>query len=206
MYLGLALIDRAAVNAQNGRPHRHSRELAMKDAAQIRASVERVAQSLGQRPPEAKPDPSARAVWQGGLASQFVTDKPQALVTDMPVALGGEDQAPTPGWYLRAAVASCLVTTIAMHAAVRGIALRRLEVEARSETDARGLLGCAEGVPSGPQQMWLDVLIEADSAEPQALQELVRYADAHAPMSGALRRPLQVTSAIRGEQTLPASA
>jgi uncharacterized OsmC-like protein len=183
--------------------HRHSRKPAMKDAAQIRASVQRVADSLGQRPPEAKPDAPARAVWQGGLSVQLVTDKPQALLTDMPVALGGEDQAPPPRWYLRAAAASCLVSTIALHAAMRGIALRRLEVEARSETDARGLLGCAEGVPPGPQQMWLDVDIEADGADAQALRDLVAYADAHAPMSGALRRPLQVTSAIRTQGSVP---
>jgi uncharacterized OsmC-like protein len=186
--------------------HRHSRELAMKDATQIRASVERVAASLAQRPPEAKPDLPARAVWQGGLAVQLVTDKPQALLTDMPVALGGEDEAPAPGWYLRAAAASCLVTTIAMHAAVRGITLRRLEVEARSESDPRGLLGCAEGVPPGPQQLSMEVVIEADGADPQALQDLVAYADAHAPMSGALRRPLQVSSTIRMQDAQPLTA
>ena len=174
----------------------------MKDAAQIRATIQRVADSLGQRPPEAKPDGPARAVWQGGLAVQLITDKPQALVTDMPVALGGDDQAPAPGWYLRAAAASCLVTTIAMHAAVRGIALRRLEVEARSESDPRGLLGCVDGVPPGPQQVWMDVVIEADGVHPQALQDLVAYADAHAPMSGALRRPLQVSSRIRTQDAL----
>jgi uncharacterized OsmC-like protein len=186
--------------------HRQIGKPTMKDAAQIRASVQRVADSLGQRPPEAKPDAPTRAVWQGGLSVQLVTDKPQALLTDMPAALGGEDQAPAPGWYLRAAAASCLVSTIALHAAVRGIALRKLEVEARSETDARGLLGCAEGVPAGPQQMWLDVVIEADGADAQALQELVTYADAHAPMSGALRRPLQVTSTIRMPGSAPNAA
>jgi uncharacterized OsmC-like protein len=178
----------------------------MKDAAEIRSSVQRVAASLVQRPPEAKPDVPARAVWQGGLTVQLVADQPQALLTDMPVPLGGEDRAPSPGWYLRAAAASCLVTTIALHAAVRGIALRRLEVEARSESDPRGLLGCADGVPPGPQQVWMEVVIEADGADAQALQDLVAYADAHAPMSGALRRPLQVSSTIRTKDTQPLAA
>ena len=178
----------------------------MKDAAQIRASVQRVSDALGQRPPEAKPDVPARAVWQGGLAVQLVTDKPQTLLTDMPTALGGEDLAPAPGWYLRAAAASCLVTTIAMHAAVRGIALRRLEVEARSDSDPRGLLGCADGVPPGPQQLSMEVVIEADGADAQVLQDLVAYADAHAPMSGALRRPLQVSSTIRQPNAQPLAA
>ena len=155
----------------------------MKDAAEIRSSVQRVAASLVQRPPEAKPDVPARAVWQGGLTVQLVADQPQALLTDMPVPLGGEDRAPSPGWYLR-----------------------RLEVEARSESDPRGLLGCADGVPPGPQQVRMEVVIEADGADAQALQDLVAYADAHAPMSGALRRPLQVSSTIRTKDTQPLAA
>ena len=169
----------------------------MKDAVQIRECVQRTSEALANRPPEARPDPATRAVWEGGLVVRLVTDKPQVLVTDMPAALGGEDQAPSPGWYFRAGAASCLATTIAMHAAARGIALRRLEVEAQSESDVRGLLGCAQQVPPGPQRMRMDVLIEAEGADEQALQDLVAYADAHAPMSGALRRPLQLTTRIR---------
>ena len=169
----------------------------MKDAVHIRECVQRVSEALAARPAEAKADPPTRAVWQGGLAVRLVTDKPQAMVTDMPTALGGEDQAPSPGWYFRAGAASCLATTIAMHAAARGIALRRLEVEAQTESDVRGLLGCGQQVPPGPQRVRMDVLIEAEGADPQALQDLVAYADAHAPMSGALRRPLELSTRIR---------
>ncbi|HEY0823411.1 MAG TPA: OsmC family protein [Ramlibacter sp.] len=169
----------------------------MNDVVHIRDRLQQVTESLGRRAPEAKPDQPARAVWKGGLLAELVTDKPQALLTDMPLAVGGQDRAPSPGWYFRAGAAACLVSTIAMHAAVRGLALRRLEVEAHSESDARGMLGCGEGVPPGPQRMWLDVLIEADGADRQALEDLVAYADAHAPMSGALRRPLDVRARIR---------
>jgi uncharacterized OsmC-like protein len=169
----------------------------MKDASQIRDCVQKVTESLGRRAPEARADAPVRAVWQGGLAVQLLTDKPQAMKTDMPVALGGEDAAPSPGWYLRASAASCLASTIALNAAVRGIALRRLEVEAHSESDTRGMLGCAEGVPPGPLRMRMDVLIEAEGADDRALEELVAYADARAPVSGALRRPLAVEARIR---------
>lgn len=172
----------------------------MKDAAQIRECFERVSESLARRAPEAKADPPSRAVWQGGLAVRLVTDKPQVFATDMPAALGGEDQAPSPGWYFRCGAASCLATTIALHAAARGVVLRRLEVEATTESDTRGLLGCGEAVPPGPQRMRMDVLIEADGAPAGVLEELVAYADAHAPMSGALRRPLALSTRIRGTE------
>lgn len=176
----------------------------MKDPGHIRECVQRAREALRQRPPATKPDEPVRAVWQGGLVAQLVTDKPPAWLTDMPEAVGGEARAPSPGWYLRAGAASCLVTTIAMGAAERGIALRRLEVEARSESDTRGMLGAAEGVPAGPQRMALEVTIEADGADDRALQDLVDYADAHAPMSGALRRALDFKATIR--TTEPAAA
>ena len=175
----------------------------MKDAVHIRDCIQRVSSSLGSSPPATRPDAGARAVWRGGLVTELVTDKPQSLRTDMPVAVGGEDDAPSPGWYFRAAAASCLVSTIAMHAASRGIVLRRLEVEARSESDARGMLGCTDGVPPGPQRMWLDVAIEADGASEADLEELVAYADVHAPMSGALRRPLEVSTRLRSVEPVP---
>jgi uncharacterized OsmC-like protein len=172
----------------------------MKDPAHIRASVQRASESLASRPPGAKADPPVRAIWRGGLTVRLESAHPPVLQTDMPVALGGEEEAPSPGWYFRAGVASCLATTIALHAAVRGIALRRLEVEAHSESDPRGLLGCTQGVPAGAQRMWTEVRIEADDADAQQLNELVAYADAHAPMSGALRRAMPLhTSVHAGE-------
>jgi hypothetical protein len=61
-------------------------------------------------------------------------------------------------------------------------------------------------VPPGPQQLSMEVVIEADGADPQALQDLVAYADAHAPMSGALRWPLQVSSTIRMQDAQPLTA
>ena len=168
----------------------------MKDAGQIRECVQRVTAMLGTRSPAAKADDPARAVWNGGLSARLVTDKAMGM-TDMPEALGGEARSPSPGWYFRAGAAACLLTTIAMQAAVRGMALRRLEVEAHSESDARGMLGCGEGVPVGPQAMWLEVLVEAEGADEEALRDLIAYADAHAPMSGALRRPLAVQARLR---------
>ena len=59
----------------------------------------------------------------------------------MPVGVGGEASAPTPGWYVRTGVASCTATVIALRAAELGLQLDRVEVEVRSRSDKRGMLG-----------------------------------------------------------------
>jgi organic hydroperoxide reductase OsmC/OhrA len=107
--------------------------------------------------------------------------------TDLPATMGGDGSGPTPGWVLRAGLASCLGTAFAIRAARLGFALRRLEVTASGRSDARGLLG--DG-PVGPLGRGLRVHIEADGVPPQQLRELVAWADAHSPVSDALRRPI----------------
>lgn len=166
-------------------------------ASRIRSSVERLVEHLAAKPPATHPDTPARAVWAGGLMARIEAPPGLAWHTDMPRALGGTESAPSPGWLFRAGAAACLLTTIAMHAAQRGVALRRLEVEAHSASDVRGMLGVPEGVPPGPQGFRMEVTIEADGAEEAQLQDLVAYADAHAPMSGALRRALDVRTGLR---------
>ena len=78
------------------------------------------------------------------------------------------------------------------HAAMRGVKLKRVEVQANSESDARGMLGSAPGVPPGPLRFWLTVTLDAHDVPQDALRELVASAHAHAPMSGALMRPVDV--------------
>ncbi len=58
--------------------------------------------------------------------------------------------APSPGWLLRAAEASCVATLITMRAAMLGIDLDTLEVTVDSVSDDRGLLGVDDTVPAGP--------------------------------------------------------
>ena len=116
----------------------------------IRLSLLRARETFEARPSAARQqDSAAVAVWNGGLSTRLLHPSAPTLGTDMPGALGGGGGLPSPGWYFRAGVASCMVTSIAMEAALQGITLTRLEVEAHSESDARGMLG-TPGVPSGP--------------------------------------------------------
>ena len=111
----------------------------------IAAALQRVESVLRRRPEVGiHDDAPAASHWDGGL--RVVTRHASGLqvVTDMPGELGGAGDQLTPGWLLRAALASCAATRIAMAAAAAGIELRSLEARAESRSDARGLLGMAD--------------------------------------------------------------
>lgn len=170
----------------------------MTTSSQIAKSLARACLAFERRPAAAlQEDSPAVAVWDGGLSTRLLHPAMTSLRTDMPAVVGGEGLAPSPGWFFRAGVASCMVTSIAIQAAVRGIALTRLEVAARSESDARGMLGIAPEVAAGPLRVWLTVTLEAEDTSQAALRDLVGAANAHAPMSDALRRPLDVAIDLR---------
>jgi len=84
----------------------------------IRESIISVKSALASKPDAGPaPDRPAVAVIEEGLRCRIEGASGWTVVTDMPPAVGGEGAAPTPGWLIRAALASCAATTIAMRAA-----------------------------------------------------------------------------------------
>jgi uncharacterized OsmC-like protein len=164
----------------------------MDTQSHIRQSLLRARETLDRKPSAAlHEDTPAVAVWSGGLATRLAHPSMPQLATEMPAALGGAGGQPSPGWYFRAGVASCLATSIAMEAALQGITLARLEVAAHSESDTRGMLGTA-GVPAGPLRVWLKVAVESPDAPEAALRALVALAESRSPLAQGLRRALDV--------------
>lgn len=142
-------------------------------------------------------DAPATARWNGGTQVTTTGDKGVRFATDLPTEVGGTGTAATPGWLLRAGLAACITTRIAMAAAVEGIELIELEVVATSESDARGLIGMldSEGqrVSPGPRNMQLRVKIKAASGvSDERLRSLVARSHGLSPVSCAVQ---QVTPA-----------
>jgi uncharacterized OsmC-like protein len=163
---------------------------------QIREALAGVIQHFEQHP-ELGPttDSTALAVWQGGLRFQTEGPNGATLVSEMPKAVGGGGSAPTPGWLLRAALANCNASMIALRAAQTGITLTRLEVSVDSESNDRGLLGLGD-VPPGPLQVHLKVRLAAEGASPEQLKALVAWADRHSPVADALRRAVPLSASV----------
>ena len=164
---------------------------------QIAAAMERVASVLRRKPQAGVvEDSAATARWDGGLRASVHSDTGCSVATDMPVELGGEANSVTPGWLLRAGLASCAVTRIAMAAAAEGITLQTLEARATSRSDARGLLAVPEldgrPVPAGPLAMELHVRIGAPGVPAERLRALVASTASCSPVTGAVEQPLPV--------------
>ena len=163
----------------------------------IATAMQRVESVLKRRPAaRMHDDPPATARWQTGLRIAASHANGTQLLTDMPTELGGSGEHVTPGWLLRAGLATCLATRIAMSAASAGIELTFLEVLASSRSDARGLLGMMEAsgepVGAGPRDVRLLVRISAAEISAERLRQLVEESNGCSPVSAALREQVSV--------------
>ena len=158
---------------------------------EIGKAVKRVIAAFQRRPDiGVHADPPAVAQWSSGTRVAVRHADATAVVTDMPVELGGAGDQVTPGWLFRAGVASCAATSIALAAASEGIELTNLEVHVSSRSDARGLLGMSEpnGEPvyAGPFDVEMHVTIAASGVTPMAIESLVARCLKHSPIPSAL--------------------
>lgn len=134
----------------------------------------------------ARPGPTTARIVQG-LRCEVRGPNGEAARTDMAPAMGGEASGPAPGWLMRASLASCTATCIAMRAATLGVELTLLEVTVESEADQRGMLGLDDRIPAGPSAFRAKVRIGAAGVPADELQALAEWADRHSPVASTLR-------------------
>ena len=159
----------------------------------IRAALAGAGAYLTDHPDEARyTDSLARARVESGLRVAVEGPTGEQLVTDMPGSVGGASSAPSPGWYLRAAVAACAATLATMRAAELGLTGFECEVEVDSESDDRGILGLDASTPAGPLSMRIGFRLRADDADLDRLEEVAVWAADHCPVSDAVRRGVPV--------------
>ena len=157
----------------------------------IQQSVVSVIKFLTEHPEECRyVDKAATAVIEDGLRCRAEGPNGMMVTSDMSKAIGGGGSAPSPGWLLRAALANCYATVIAIRSAQLGVTLSALEVTVDSESDDRGLLGMDDTIHAGPLSMRIRVRIGANSTTPEHLKEIVEWSGAHSPVADAVRRAI----------------
>jgi uncharacterized OsmC-like protein len=118
------------------------------------------------------------------------------VITDMSESVGGGATAPTPGWLLRAALASCDATVVTQEAARDGIELTDLTVTVESESDFRGVLGVDDTVHPGPLAVRVRIEVQARDATEDQLREVVERAESRSPVRDAIARAVSMTTEI----------
>ena len=152
-------------------------------------AVSRASAYLTEHPDEARyRDSYARAHLAAGLMVEVTGPTGERLTTDMPAAIGGTATAPSPGWFLRAATASCVASLVAIRAATTSVLLRSVDVEVDSESDDRGILGLDPSIPAGALSMKVVIAIDAPGLDRPALEALAAWAVEHCPVSDTIGR------------------
>ena len=165
----------------------------------IRTALEGASAYLTEHPDEAAyTDSLATARVVDGLHVRVVGLAGEVLETDMPSAVGGASSAPSPGWFLRAAVAACVASLATMRAAQLGLVGFSFEVEVDSESDDRGILGLDASVPGGPLSMRIRLRMGAEGAGLDTLEDVAVWAVEHCPVSDAVRRAIPVHIEVTG--------
>ncbi len=163
----------------------------------VAGSIEKAVRYLTEHPDEARyTDSSARATLGDSLRVEVDGPTGESTVTDMPAAVGGRGENPSPGWLFRAAMASCVASTVAMEVAREGLSLVSLEVEVDSESDDRGMLGIDESIPAGPLSTRIRIRASGEGSQQERFREVIERGAARCPVCDATKRAVDVSLEI----------
>jgi uncharacterized OsmC-like protein len=190
-----ACLDARTLGAERARAHnrrivRAAEQMRM-TLQHIAAALQRVEAVLQRRPDLAtKDDAPATARWAGGLHCVSSHPNGVGIATDLPTEIGGTGEHVSPGWLMRASLASCAATSLVLSAAMDGIELTSLEVVVESRSDARGLLGMTgeEGDAIDPAPLAFDVVfrVSARGVSNERLERLVAESQRRSPVPAAI--------------------
>jgi uncharacterized OsmC-like protein len=85
-------------------------------------------------------------------------------LADEPAVLCGNDEGANPVEFLLSALSMCVTTSIAAHAAARGIEIYAIDSELEGQLDVRGFLGMSASVRKGYQAISMRMRIKTDGS------------------------------------------
>jgi len=141
----------------------------------------------------------ARNTWRDGGQNEATVDsfhgtrqelrhkEPFHLGNDEPDVLLGNDSGPNPVEYVLAGLSGCMTTTLAYHAAARGLDLEAVSSEFEGDLDLNGLLDLDPNVRSGYRQIRVKFRVKGDVDE-ATVRELVQKS----PVFDTLRNPVDI--------------
>jgi len=163
------------------------------DIGKAVAGVEAWLQS--QQDPGPRADVPATATIADGLRCRIAAPDGSAIYTDMPENVGGSATANSPGWHLRAALASCDATLLAMRAARLGLQLDSIEVRVEASSDGRGMF-LDDGISAGSGDMCLHFRIGAGNASAAQIEALVHWVEQHSPVGTDIQQAVRLRSEV----------
>lgn len=147
-------------------------------------------------PEKAKGNPVVKARTDGEQA--VLEAGPFTWRVDLPTALGGKNEAPSPTALLLGALAGCAAAFIKDTLAPQlGVRVESIQATAQCKTDAKGLLGFEGAIPD-LQDLELTIDLKSPDGEDK-LQELYRTWQERCPVYLALIKPVSIRTSLRIE-------
>src|SRR5262245_10700728 len=149
-------------------------------------------------PDKAKGSPIVKARAEGSQA--ILESGPFTWRADLPAALGGKNEAPSPTAFLLGALAGCAVVFIRDTLAPQlGVRIESVSASAKCKADSRGLLGL-EGSIADLQELEVSIEIESSDSE-ENVQRLYQTWRERCPVYLALTKtmPVKTTMCVKRE-------
>ena len=158
--------------------------------------------SIEENPSNAKITPKVVGKWifekgQPQFVSNIEVEGGSFTVeADMPSKLGGWGTRPSPLHYCLYGLASCYAFTLAALAAMEGVTIKKLEIEAESHIDVSKVFGLSEN-PIVEEVKW-KVIIDTE-ANDEKIEKLKKLAEERCPAVYCLTKPVKLTiDLVRG--------
>ena len=119
------------------------------------------------------------------------------VVNDESPVLLGNDHAPNPVEHVLSALAGCLTTSLAYHAAARGIAVKGVSTRLEGDLDLHGFLGLSEKTRRGFQSIRVVFDIDGDLTAAQKT-ELIELAQRYSPVFDIVSNGVPVEARVAG--------
>lgn len=110
----------------------------------------------------------------GACQEHRLTTEPFTLDNGEPEVLLGQDRGANPVEHLLNALMGCMTTTMAYHAASRGIVIEAIDTESEGDLDLRGFLGLSETIRKGYQRIRVHMRVKS-KGDPEVLRELTTF-------------------------------
>ena len=152
----------------------------MNEVEKIKIAVERCKKAFTLKPAMGRNTAVSKVRIVNGLTCE-ISEGNWKLSADMPEAIGGNNTAPTPGVYGRAALGSCLAIGYMMKAAELNVIIKNLEVEVHADFDDGALLAtAAKNIPPGYLEVRYTITIESDAPK-EKIMHILNEGDKHSP-------------------------
>lgn len=153
------------------------------DVTELREYIE----SCRLDPARADRNPVVVARWVGGSRAEVTSS-----LGGPPVYMGGPDDPSALGMLLRT-LAACDVEIVATKAALLGVEIEDLSIEARGYANVGPYLGLEAEVGPGYQRISYTIRLKTKGATPEQLEQIRRACEEGSPVGDTLQRAVPLT-------------